>query len=147
MLIVFDEHGGFYDHITPPSTTPPGDNPINAAPGQTPFGFDQLGVRVPAAMPPDTAETLKDQLAELETIQDPADRVVEQPLSGPQVGFAYVGLMRALSQASTEGEKAAWKKEFTEIQTKRDAARFMTRAKLKVRFGEYVPWVRGGLGR
>ena len=67
------------------------------------------------------------------------DAAVTQPVSGPQVGFAYVGLMRALSKASTPEEKAAWKKEFSEIQTPRDAARFMTRAKLKVSYREYVP--------
>ena len=212
LLIVFDEHGGFYDHVTPPSTTPPGDNPINAASGQTPFGFDQLGVRVPAiiisplipkglidhtiydhtsalatlerqhsmdplthrdekaedfahlfslatartdtppklvnpaaaaaadlvAKPQDTAESLKGELASLETMPERAVEADTRPVSGPQVGFAYVGLMRALSKASTEEEKAAWKKEFTEIYTPRDAARFMTRAKLKVGFGEYV---------
>jgi phospholipase C len=30
LLIVFDEHGGFYDHVDPPATTPPGDDPVNA---------------------------------------------------------------------------------------------------------------------
>ena len=256
ILILFDEHGGFYDHITPPSATPPGDDPINAAPDQAPFDFNQLGVRVPAiiisplipkglidhtvydhtsalatferqnemsflthrdenakdfshlfslaaprtdtpptlvnpataavanalaARPQETAESLKGELASLEPIPEsaaaadgavgavgagaadgavgaaaadgavgagaavaavaagPAAAAVAQPVSGPQVGFAYVGLMRALSQASTAEEKAAWKKEFSEIHTPRDAARFMTRAKLKVRFGEYIP--------
>lgn len=47
LIVVFDEHGGFYDHVHPPKATPPGD-------AQTPsyehhnFKFDQLGVRVPA---------------------------------------------------------------------------------------------------
>jgi phospholipase C len=94
-----------------------------------------------AAKPEDTAQSLKLDLASLDKIPEKADAAVAvaPPVSGPQVGFAYVGLMRALSQASTPQEKTAWKKEFSEIHTPRDAARFMTRAKLKVRFGEYIP--------
>lgn len=50
LIIVYDEHGGFYDHKPPPVATPPGDAPLNAekAQFQHPFGFDRFGVRVPA---------------------------------------------------------------------------------------------------
>ncbi len=48
LIITFDEHGGFYDHVPPPATTPTGDQPVNAAPGQMPLDFAHLGVRVPA---------------------------------------------------------------------------------------------------
>lgn len=44
LMMVFDEHGGMHDHVVPPPATPPGD-------GATPqygFGFDRLGVRIPA---------------------------------------------------------------------------------------------------
>jgi phospholipase C len=246
LLITFDEHGGFYDHLTPPAATPPSDTPVNVASGQEPFGFDKLGVRVPAlvvspwvgkglidhtvydhtsalatlerlfgvpsltkrdakaqdfrhlfsldqprtdapvtlvspawavasegigatapegvavppegvTMPPealavkaqdmraplegtqDTRESLKTELASVEARPEGEELAVELPVSGPQVTFAYVGLMRALGQADTEEEKEAWKKEFSEIHTRKDAARLMTRAKLKVGFGEYVP--------
>jgi phospholipase C len=44
LLIVFDEHGGTYDHVAPPTTTPPDASPLEA-PDCT---FDRLGVRVPA---------------------------------------------------------------------------------------------------
>src|SRR5262249_34860251 len=47
LLITFDEHGGFYDHVAPPSAVPPGDT-ITADYVQQGFQFDQLGVRVPA---------------------------------------------------------------------------------------------------
>jgi phospholipase C len=47
LLITCDEHGGFFDHVSPPVAIPPGgdqryNNPANN------FAFDLLGVRVPA---------------------------------------------------------------------------------------------------
>lgn len=47
LIITFDEHGGFYDHQSPPATVPPGDEGPYANPNYT-FRFDRLGVRVPA---------------------------------------------------------------------------------------------------
>lgn len=44
LLIVFDEHGGTYDHVAPPTTTPPDQSPLEASD----CTFDRLGVRVPA---------------------------------------------------------------------------------------------------
>lgn len=43
LLVLFDEHGGCYDHVPPPSAQPPDDFP-----GEQDFGFDRLGPRVPA---------------------------------------------------------------------------------------------------
>ncbi|MFG2824745.1 alkaline phosphatase family protein [Kitasatospora sp. NPDC048365] len=44
-LVTFDEAGGTYDHVPPPSAAPP----EGAAPaGQYGFRFDRLGIRVPA---------------------------------------------------------------------------------------------------
>jgi phospholipase C len=43
LVITYDEHGGTYDHVTPPSATPP-----DARTSQ--FGFDRYGVRVPALL-------------------------------------------------------------------------------------------------
>jgi hypothetical protein len=109
---------------------------------------------VAAALAPeveDTEETLRTELASLEEPLAPGARLeavevgagkvggADAGVTGPQAGFAYVGLMRALSQAGSQEEKEAWKGEFKDIQTRTDAARFMTRAKLKVHFGEYVP--------
>jgi phospholipase C len=44
LLILFDEHGGFFDHVKPPAGVNPNDGKPNAVSG---FNFDQLGVRVP----------------------------------------------------------------------------------------------------
>ena len=52
LLIVYDEHGGLYDHVIPPSCTPDGFKATDAAtnvPGLT-FKFDRLGIRVPAIL-------------------------------------------------------------------------------------------------
>ena len=49
LLILFDEHGGFFDHVPPPVCISPGDKLINGSGDvATQFKFDQLGVRVPA---------------------------------------------------------------------------------------------------
>ncbi len=47
LIVTFDEHGGFYDHVPPPGAVATGDDAAyNRASGG--FGFTQLGVRVPS---------------------------------------------------------------------------------------------------
>lgn len=43
LVVVFDEHGGFYDHVPPPAAVPPDHH-------QHGYTFDRLGVRVPAIL-------------------------------------------------------------------------------------------------
>lgn len=43
LVIVYDEHGGFYDHVAPPATVAPDNH-------TTEYAFDELGVRVPAIL-------------------------------------------------------------------------------------------------
>lgn len=55
LLIVYDEHGGIYDHVPPPTLPPERvDTEFVAKPDATgtsqPFLFDRLGVRVPAIL-------------------------------------------------------------------------------------------------
>jgi len=51
LLVVYDEHGGIYDHVPPPACPKDG---FVAQPNDTgtgrPFEFDRLGVRVPAIL-------------------------------------------------------------------------------------------------
>jgi len=51
LLVVYDEHGGLYDHVVPPACRP---DAFTAQPADTgmgvPFAFDRLGVRVPAIL-------------------------------------------------------------------------------------------------
>ena len=46
LMITYDEHGGTYDHVVPPKTV----NPDGKMCADPPFGFDRLGVRVPAVV-------------------------------------------------------------------------------------------------
>lgn len=46
LVVVYDEHGGLFDHVPPPAAkSPDGINSTNP-----PFAFDRLGVRVPAVL-------------------------------------------------------------------------------------------------
>lgn len=47
LIITFDEHGGTYDHVAPPSAVAPD---RNRPAGQMGFRFDRLGVRVPTVL-------------------------------------------------------------------------------------------------
>jgi phospholipase C len=51
LLIVYDEHGGIYDHVPPPACSPDGYSAKATDTGTgAPFNFDTLGVRVPAVL-------------------------------------------------------------------------------------------------
>ena len=47
LIITYDEHGGFYDHVVPPTTVHPGDSIADPGNNHNNFGFRQLGLRVP----------------------------------------------------------------------------------------------------
>ena len=47
LIITHDEHGGTYDHVSPPNAVPPSDKPVHH---QDNFSFNRLGVRVPMVM-------------------------------------------------------------------------------------------------
>jgi len=48
LIITWDEHGGFYDHVAPPAAAAPGDAQADGVENHHQFAFDQLGPRVPA---------------------------------------------------------------------------------------------------
>jgi phospholipase C len=57
LIITYDEHGGFYDHVTPPPAVAPGDTMQYNATGNSrtgfladPFRFENYGVRVPTVI-------------------------------------------------------------------------------------------------
>lgn len=47
LLITYDEHGGFFDHVPPPANVPSPDDILST---DDPFTFTRLGVRVPAVL-------------------------------------------------------------------------------------------------
>jgi phospholipase C len=49
MFLLYDEHGGLYDHVAPPKACPPDDiQPILSTDAGSPYGgFDEYGVRLP----------------------------------------------------------------------------------------------------
>jgi phospholipase C len=56
LVVVFDEHGGFFDHVPPPSENIPNPDGLESPPPgdhahfSPRFAFDRLGVRVPAIL-------------------------------------------------------------------------------------------------
>jgi phospholipase C len=50
LIWLYDEHGGFYDHVAPPRAIAPDAIPPALAADDPPGGYDQLGVRVPAVV-------------------------------------------------------------------------------------------------
>ena len=49
LVVTYDEHGGFFDHMAPRACAKPGDAPLNHKQAETPeqFDFARYGVRVP----------------------------------------------------------------------------------------------------
>lgn len=62
LIITYDEHGGFYDSVSPPAAPPPADgSPNDLSINSSGFLFDLYGVRVPAVIvspliPPNTVD-------------------------------------------------------------------------------------------
>ncbi|MFI5367178.1 MAG: alkaline phosphatase family protein [Candidatus Binatia bacterium] len=50
LVWLYDEHGGYYDHVPPPRAIAPDDIPPKLAPGDEPGGYDRYGFRVPAVI-------------------------------------------------------------------------------------------------
>jgi phospholipase C len=68
LVILYDEHGGFADHVPPPVTVPPDDQHAE-------YTFDRLGVRVPAVLvspwiAPQVVKTLCDHTSLLRSLRE-----------------------------------------------------------------------------
>jgi phospholipase C len=105
LLILFDEHGGCYDHVSPPTSATCGfaisPDGVVIPPTQTGgsgFNFDRLGVRVPAiVVSPYTAEQTVvnrafDHTSALSTIVKcfglPTGKLGQRQLKAPDIGEA-----------------------------------------------------------
>jgi phospholipase C len=70
IIITYDEHGGFYDHVPPPEACPPGDFEPDLGAGDEPGGFDRLGFRVPLLVisPYSRPGYVSDQVTDLSSV-------------------------------------------------------------------------------
>ncbi len=50
LIVLWDEHGGFFDHAAPPAAIAPGDTPTTAKNNINGFTFEKYGARVPAVI-------------------------------------------------------------------------------------------------
>jgi phospholipase C len=51
LIVMYDEHGGYYDHVPPPAALPPDDIPPIVQPGESTYdGFARYGFRVPSVI-------------------------------------------------------------------------------------------------
>lgn len=50
LVWLYDEHGGYYDHVPPPDAIPPDDQPALASDGTVLGPYDRYGFRVPAVI-------------------------------------------------------------------------------------------------
>ncbi len=50
LIVTWDEHGGFFDHVSPPPAVAPGDTTPGAAHNTFGFTFERYGPRVPAVV-------------------------------------------------------------------------------------------------
>jgi phospholipase C len=75
LIITYDEHGGFYDHVRPPAAIEPGDSQYKGL-NTNGFDFQQYGVRVPAVVisplisKGTVDHTLYDHTSILKTVED-----------------------------------------------------------------------------
>jgi phospholipase C len=75
LIYVYDEHGGYYDHVPPPAAIPPDDIAPELQPGDPAGGYDMYGPRVPAivvspyAKPKGVTDVVHDHTSVLATIE------------------------------------------------------------------------------
>jgi phospholipase C len=48
LFFMYDEHGGYYDHVPPPPAIPPDDIPPSVSTPEAPAAWNEYGLRVPA---------------------------------------------------------------------------------------------------
>ena len=75
LIYLYDEHGGYYDHVPPPPALPPDDIPPVVQAGGPVVGYTQYGPRVPAIVvspfskPGGTTDVVHDHTSVLATIE------------------------------------------------------------------------------
>ncbi len=130
-IITFDEAGGTYDHVQPPPAVPPGPNP-NPEMG---FGFNRLGIRVPAILVSayiNSGTVINDELTHTSVIKTMSDKwglgnLTQRDLNSPSL-YQYLNRTEPrnptdwpetkVRQESVQGDKDFFlKKKMTSFQT------------------------------
>lgn len=103
LLINFDEHGGCYEHVSPPAAKPPHPGPQS---GQQDFGFDRLGPRVPAILVTPYIEAgtvINDEFEHTSVISTLNERWSLPPLTDRDASSRSLG--RALNRSSPRQDR------------------------------------------
>ena len=104
LIITYDEHGGCYDHVAPPSgATPPGDGTV----GEHGFDFTRFGLRVPAVLvspliAPDTVFRGSGPIDHTSVLKTISERWGTQPLTQRDQAAASLGDVITLAQPRTD---------------------------------------------
>lgn len=114
-LITYDEHGGFYDHVTPPFEGVPAPDDNVASNG---FAFNQLGIRIPTiAISPwiPKGTVVSDAL--------PGERPTETSQFDSTSIMATSNIILGLKNEQTLGERMKWANTFAGLMTTLDKPR------------------------
>lgn len=108
-LITYDEHGGFYDHVTPPREGVPAPDE-NIAPNG--FRFDQLGVRIPTI-------AISPWIAKGTIVSDalPGEQPTETSAFDSTSILATANIILGLSEEKPLGDRMAWANTFSGLTT------------------------------
>lgn len=87
-IVIYDEHGGCYDHVPPPVAVPPDNS------NPQPFGFDRYGVRIPAVL----ISPYIEPGTVLRTVQDG-----NLPHNGPPYPFDHTSVIATLRKCFNLG--------------------------------------------
>lgn len=99
-IITHDEHGGCYDHVSPPAAVPP----KAGIKGQNNFGFDRLGIRVPMVM-------VSSYIAQNTIVNDTFDHSSFIHTLSQQWGFEYLTDRDSTAKSFASvfsGKKRSW---------------------------------------
>ncbi len=80
LIIIYDEHGGCYDHVPPPAGVPPDNHQPDG------FAFDSYGVRVPAVI-------ISPYIAPASRVRSAANGL---PTNGPPYPFDHTSIIKTL---------------------------------------------------
>jgi len=111
LLVVWDEHGGIFDHVAPPAVAHT-DGFTSTAP---PFGFDRYGVRVPALVisPYMSAGKVDNTLYEHASIPATAtaqfigDPLAKAPFAREQYANTFLGLLEDIAPRDDQPDWSA----------------------------------------